>query len=79
MKQRIIVKANIFKALGHPTRLWMVEQLTQGEKCVCEFVEGVDVDFPQFLSTYPFCAMLELWIWKNEVSRFFIVLPCHAY
>lgn len=45
MKQRIIVKANIFKALGHPTRLWMVEQLAQGEKCVCEFVEGVDVDF----------------------------------
>ncbi|WP_246604500.1 ArsR/SmtB family transcription factor, partial [Shewanella hafniensis] len=45
MKQRIILKANIFKALGHPTRLWMVEQLAQGEKCVCEFVEGVDVDF----------------------------------
>ncbi|MGL5047549.1 MAG: ArsR/SmtB family transcription factor [Shewanella sp.] len=45
MKQRTIVKANIFKALGHPTRLWIVEQLAEGEKCVCEFVEVVDVDF----------------------------------
>tara|TARA_R110002050_G_scaffold48192_3_gene111966 strand:- start:15106 stop:15429 length:324 start_codon:yes stop_codon:yes gene_type:complete len=45
MKQRIILKSNIFKALGHPTRLWMVEQLADGEKCVCEFVEAVDVDF----------------------------------
>ncbi|WP_198783290.1 ArsR/SmtB family transcription factor [Shewanella putrefaciens] len=45
MKQRIKAKAIIFKALGHPTRLWIVEQLADGEKCVCEFVEAVDVDF----------------------------------
>lgn len=45
MKERIKVKANIFKALGHPTRLWIVEQLAEGEKCVCEFVEVIDVDF----------------------------------
>ncbi|MDC8855822.1 ArsR/SmtB family transcription factor [Shewanella algae] len=45
MKQRIVLKSNIFKALGHPTRLWMVEQLALGEKCVCEFVESMDVDF----------------------------------
>lgn len=45
MKQRIKAKSIIFKALGHPTRLWIVEQLADGEKCVCEFVEAVDVDF----------------------------------
>lgn len=39
------VKADIFKALAHPTRLWMVEQLLDGERCVCTFVEGADVDF----------------------------------
>lgn len=38
-------KARVLKALGHPTRLWMVEQLADGERCVCEFVEAVDVDF----------------------------------
>ncbi|WP_137227110.1 helix-turn-helix transcriptional regulator [Shewanella sp. MEBiC00475] len=45
MNQRIKIKANIFKALGHPTRLWIVEQLAVEEKCVCEFVDAFDVDF----------------------------------
>lgn len=36
-----------FKALGHPTRLWIVEQLKDGaEHCVCEFVNAVGVEFP---------------------------------
>jgi len=38
-------RANIIKALGHPTRLWMVDQLYSGEKCVCEFVDKMDADF----------------------------------
>jgi len=38
-------KAKILKALGHPTRLYMVEKLSHGEKCVCQFVEAIDADF----------------------------------
>jgi len=38
-------KANVLKALGHPTRLWMAEQLADGEKCVCELAEFIDADF----------------------------------
>ncbi len=38
-------KAAVLKALSHPTRLWMAEQLADGERCVCEFVEAVGVDF----------------------------------
>ena len=38
-------KAAVLKALAHPTRLWMAEQLAGGEKCVCEFVEMMDFDF----------------------------------
>lgn len=39
-------EAEIFKALGHPTRLWIVKQLADGqEHCVCEFVEAVGVQF----------------------------------
>jgi len=37
-------KANVLKALGHPTRLWLAEQLAEGEKCVCELAEQVDAD-----------------------------------
>lgn len=38
-------KARVLKALAHPTRLWMAEQLADGERCVCEFVDAVDADF----------------------------------
>lgn len=35
-------KARIFKALGHPTRLSVVEMLARGERCVCEIVPEFD-------------------------------------
>ena len=44
-KALIEAKAAVLKALGHPTRLWMVEQLADGEKCVCEFADAIDADF----------------------------------
>jgi len=36
---RLQMKAEVFKALGHPIRLGVVEFLRDGEKCVCEIVE----------------------------------------
>jgi len=38
-------KANVLKALAHPTRLWMAVQLADGERCVCEFAKAIDADF----------------------------------
>ena len=38
-------KAAVYKALGHPSRLFIVEQLAGGERCVCEFVDALQVDF----------------------------------
>ena len=37
-------KANIIKALAHPSRLMMVEDLVGGEKCVCELTKLVGAD-----------------------------------
>ena len=37
-------RANIMKALGHPSRLMMVDELSQGERCVCELTEMVGAD-----------------------------------
>jgi|688.fasta_scaffold1658166_2 DNA-binding transcriptional ArsR family regulator len=31
-------RAQVFKALGHPARLAMVDKLAQGERCVCELM-----------------------------------------
>ncbi|MCF8054017.1 MAG: metalloregulator ArsR/SmtB family transcription factor [Deltaproteobacteria bacterium] len=44
-KLKYHAQAKILKALAHPTRLWMAEQLADGERCVCEFADAVDADF----------------------------------
>ncbi len=45
-KERCAAQAEIFKAIGHPIRLWIVTQLADGaEHCVCEFVDAVGVKF----------------------------------
>ena len=37
-------RARIIKAMAHPTRLFMVDQLAKGEKCVCELTQMVGAD-----------------------------------
>ncbi len=46
-QQRHLIEAKtvVLKALAHPTRLYIIEELAQGEKCVCEFVDAVKADF----------------------------------
>lgn len=34
-------RAAVFKALGHPARLQIVEILGSGERCVCDLVDAV--------------------------------------
>ncbi len=34
-------RAAVFKALGHPARLHIVEELAAGERCVCDLVDLV--------------------------------------
>jgi ArsR family transcriptional regulator len=37
-------RARVIKALAHPTRLFFVDRLSAGERCVCELNEMVDAD-----------------------------------
>ena len=37
-------RARIIKAMAHPTRLFMVEELSHGERCVRELTEMVGAD-----------------------------------
>ncbi len=43
-KERLRMKAEIFKAMGHPIRLGVIEFLQDGEKCVCEIVDHVGTE-----------------------------------
>jgi ArsR family transcriptional regulator len=35
-------RATVFKALGHPARLAIVDRLAKGERCVCELLEPTE-------------------------------------
>ena len=37
-------RARVMKALAHPTRLFIVDQLADGERCVCELTDLIDAD-----------------------------------
>lgn len=41
---RFAARARVIKALAHPTRLFIVEELARGEHCVCELREMVGAD-----------------------------------
>ncbi|MBN1269383.1 MAG: winged helix-turn-helix transcriptional regulator [Kiritimatiellae bacterium] len=43
-QKRLQRRADILKALAHPSRLLMVEQLAKGEHCVCELQKMVGAD-----------------------------------
>jgi len=43
-RRHLETRARIFKALGHPTRLFLVEVLAEGERCVCELTAMVGAD-----------------------------------
>ena len=41
---RFDARAKIIKAMAHPTRLFIVDELSRGERCVCELTEMVGAD-----------------------------------
>jgi len=43
-QQRFEVRARVIKAMAHPTRLFIVDQLSRGERCVCELTDMVGAD-----------------------------------
>lgn len=43
-KNHLDARVRVLKALAHPTRLFMVEELEKGERCVCDLTDMVGVD-----------------------------------
>ena len=43
-KLQLESRANVFKALGHPSRLAIVDALADGERCVRELNEMIEAD-----------------------------------
>jgi ArsR family transcriptional regulator len=43
-KQIYEARAQVIKAMAHPTRLFIVDELARGERCVCELRDMVGAD-----------------------------------
>jgi len=41
---KLEARARVVKAMAHPTRLFIVEELANGERCVCELTAMVGAD-----------------------------------
>jgi ArsR family transcriptional regulator len=41
---RYQTRAKILKAMSHPSRLFIIDQLSEGERCVCELTDMVGAD-----------------------------------
>ena len=44
IRDRYEIRAGIMKALGHPTRLFIVDELSRQDRCVCDLTEMIGAD-----------------------------------
>ncbi|MFP4258162.1 MAG: ArsR/SmtB family transcription factor [Desulfovermiculus sp.] len=44
IRDRYETRAKIMKALGHPSRLFIVDELSRHDRCVCELTEMIGAD-----------------------------------
>ena len=43
-KKHLEARATVLKAMAHPSRLFIIEKLEEGEHCVCELTEMIGAD-----------------------------------
>jgi ArsR family transcriptional regulator len=43
-KQKYEARAQVIKAMAHPTRLFIVDELAKGERCVCDLRDMIGAD-----------------------------------
>ncbi|MBN1958575.1 MAG: winged helix-turn-helix transcriptional regulator [Desulfuromonadales bacterium] len=43
-KNHLNARARVLKAMAHPTRLFIIEELEKAERCVCDLTEQIGAD-----------------------------------
>ncbi len=41
---RLKARANVIKAMAHPTRLFIIDELSRRERCVCDLTQMIGAD-----------------------------------
>jgi DNA-binding transcriptional ArsR family regulator len=77
-KARSEARAEVVKALAHPSRVLMADALTEGERCVCELTELVGADIStvsKHLSVMKAAGLVE--VEKRGLNQFYrLRCPC---
>lgn len=77
-KLRTELRANVIKALAHPSRVLIAEALIDGERCVCELTDLVGADIStvsKHLSVMKTAGWVE--VEKRGLNRFYrLRCPC---
>jgi ArsR family transcriptional regulator len=71
-------RARIIKAMAHPTRLFIIDKLTEKEYCVCELTEMVGVDIStlsKHLSVMKSAGLLKT---RREGNTIYYSLTCEC-
>ncbi|MBE0501881.1 MAG: winged helix-turn-helix transcriptional regulator [Desulfuromonadales bacterium] len=43
-QSKLSARAKVLKAMAHPSRLFIIEELEKGERCVCDLTEMIGAD-----------------------------------
>ncbi|MEM5948407.1 metalloregulator ArsR/SmtB family transcription factor [Spirochaetia bacterium 38H-sp] len=76
--QALYRKADIFKALAHPVRLFFIERLAAGPKCVCELANEAGISksiASRYLSQLKSVGLLDRKKSGTEVE-YSLIAPC---
>ena len=71
-------KSEVFKALGHPTRLAIVEKLADGEQCVCVLLEMFDVDMSTLSRHLSVLKNAGVVVDERRGKNIYYSLKCHC-
>ncbi|MFC1834710.1 ArsR/SmtB family transcription factor [Thermodesulfobacteriota bacterium] len=77
-KERTRMKADVFKALGNPVRLGIVELLEGGELCVCDIVDHVGTDMSNVSKHLSILKKQGIVVDRREGLKIFysLTMPC---
>jgi DNA-binding transcriptional ArsR family regulator len=77
-REKLRIKAEVFKALGSPVRLAILDYLRLGERCVCEITEYIGTDVSNVSKHLSLLRRQGLVTDRREGLKIFyrIVMPC---
>ena len=76
LRQRYQLRARIVKAMAHPTRLFIVEQLAKRPHSVCELTEMVGVDISTVSKHLAILRAVGIVQAERDATRIYYSLRC---